>query len=157
MKKICVSIILCITLLSLVSCEIEPVFTFYNERVHQSVQKYYDEYEILSFIRLEKDGYPTLHNFCIIKNATGGIDVICISYARSEENYDDYISTDTVIATNIEFGKTYSTGYVIKDIAVEYVICKKKDIPKSVLQRELFRIDGQKTYFCIVNIEDTSI
>lgn len=61
MKKLLTSIILCIMLISLIGCDIEPLFTIYGEADHQSVQKYYDSYVILEYHRIEKDGVPTLH------------------------------------------------------------------------------------------------
>ena len=152
MKKIFASIILCIMLVSLVGCDIEPLFTKYGETVHQSVQKYYDSYEILEFYRIEKDGVPTLHNLCIINDMQDGIDVLCISYKRSDENYDEYISTEVVVGDNIEFGKRYSTDAHMNDITVEYMICEKKDIPETTLQSEKIKFNGKALYLCIMSV-----
>ena len=154
MKKLFASIILCIMLLSLIGCDIEPLFTIYNETAHQSVQKYYDSYEILEYYRIEKDGKPTLHNFYIINDMQDGIDVLCVSYKRSDENYDEYISTEAIVGDNIEFGKSYSTEAHLNDITVEYVICEKKDIPEEALQTEKFKFNGKTLYLCIMSITD---
>ena len=155
MKKLFASIILCIMLVSLVGCDIEPLFTKYGEIVHQSVQKYYDSYEILEYYRIEKDGNPTLHNFYIINDMQDGIDVLCVSYKRSDENYDEYISTEAIVGVNIKFGKSYSTEAHLNDITVEYVICEKKDIPEEALQTEKFKFNGKTFYLCIMSVTET--
>ena len=155
MKKLFASIILCIMLVSLVGCDIEPLFTIYGEIVHQSVQKYYDSYEIMEFYRIEKDGVPTLHNLCIINDMQDGIDILCVSYKRSDENYDKYISTEAIVGDNIEFGKSYSTEAHLNDITVEYVICEKKDIPEEALQTEKFKFNGKTFYLCIMSVTET--
>lgn len=155
MKKLFASIILCIMLVSLVGCDIEPLFTKYGEIVHQSVQKYYDSYEILEFYRIEKDGVPTLHNLCIINDMQDDIDILCVSYKRSDENYDEYISTEAIVGDNIEFGKSYSTEAYLNDITAEYLICEKKDIPEEALQTEKFKFNGKTLYLCIMSVTET--
>ena len=142
-------------LVSLVGCDIEPLFTKYGEIVHQSVQKYYDSYEILEFYRIEKDGVPTLHNLCITNDMQDGIDILCVSYKRSDENYDEYISTEAIVGDNIEFGKNYSTEEHFNDMVVEYLICKRKDIPKVALQSEKFKFNGKTLYLCIMSVTET--
>ncbi len=154
MKKTFASIILCIMLICLIGCDIEPLFTVYGETVHQSVRKYYDNYEILEYYRIEKDGVPTLHNFYIINDMQGGIDVLCISYKRSDENYDEYIPTEVIVGHNIELGKSYSTEAHLNGIAVEYVICEKKDIPEAALQSEQFKFNGNTLYLCIMGVTE---
>ena len=154
MKKLFASIILCIMLVSLIGCDIEPLFTIYNETAHQSVQKYYDNYEILEYYRIEKDGIPTLHNFYIINDMQDGIDVLCVSYNRSDENYDEYISTEVIVGDNIEFGKSYSTEVHLNDITVGYVICEKKDIPEEALQTEKFKFNRKTLYICIISVTE---
>ncbi|MBQ9745406.1 MAG: hypothetical protein IJW21_01105, partial [Clostridia bacterium] len=108
MKKIILLLVLFIALVSLIGCEIEPLFTSYGEDIQKSVGKFYENYEILSLCRIEKDGKPTLHNLCVINDTQGGIDIICISHSISEENQDEYASGEVVSADNIELGKPYS-------------------------------------------------
>ena len=154
MKKRFASILLYIMFLSLIGCDIEPLFTIYGETVHQSVRKYYDNYEILEYYRIEKDGVPTLHNFYIINDMQDGMDVLCISYKRSDENYDEYIFTEVIVGDNIEFGKRYSTEAHLNNIMVEYVICEKKDIPQATMQSERFQFNGETFYLCIMSVTE---
>ena len=154
MKKLFAIIILCIMLVSLIGCDIEPLFTTYGEIVHQAVQKHYDDYEILELYRIEKDGVPTLHNLCIIDDSQDGIDVLCISYKRSDENRDEYISTEAVVGDNIEFTKTYSTEALLNGMSVEFAICEKKDIPEAALESEKFKFNGTTLYLCIMSVTE---
>ena len=151
MKKILSLIILCVMLISLIGCDIEPIFTVYGDIVHQSVQKYYDNYEILELYMIRKDGAPTLHHLCIVNNMQDSIDVMCITYKYSEIQ-DDYISIETVICDNVELGKNYSTDEHFNDVTVEYVICEKKDIPEATLQSERFKFNEKTLYLCIMNV-----
>ena len=154
MKTLFASIIVCIMLVSLIGCDIEPLFTGYGETVHQSVQKYYDNYEILEFYRIEKDGVPTLHNLCVINDMQDGIDVLCVSYKPSDENYDEYISTEVIVGNNIELRKNYSTESHLNNIVVEYIICEKKDIPEATLQSKKFKFNGKALYLCIMSVTE---
>ena len=151
MKKILSLIILCVMLISLIGCDIEPIFTVYGDIVHQSVQKHYDNYEILELYMIRKDGAPTLHHLCIVNDMQDSIDVMCITYKYSEIQ-DDYISIETVICDNVELGKNYSTDEHFNDVAVEYVICEKKDIPEATLQSERFKFNEKTLYLCIMNV-----
>ena len=153
MKKILSLIILCVMLISLIGCDIEPIFTVYGDIVHQSVQKYYDNYEILELYMIRKDGAPTLHHLCIVNDMQDSIDVMCITYKYSEIQ-DDYISIETVICDNVELGKNYSTDEHFNDVTVEYVICEKKDIPEATLQSERFKFNEKTLYLCIMNVTD---
>ena len=153
MKKILSLIILCVMLISLIGCDIEPIFTVYGDIVHQSVQKYYDNYEILELYMIRKDGAPTLHHLCIVNDMQDSIDVMCITYKYSEIQ-DDYISIETVICDNVELGKNYSTDEHFNDVTVEYVICEKKDIPEATLQSERFKFNEKPLYLCIMNVTD---
>ena len=153
MKKCIFLVLILLVALSLVACSLfEPIATIYGEIVHDAVKEFYEKYEICCLVRLEKDGKPTLRNFCIINDTQGGIDIMCISFARSDEKYDEYIATGSVLADNIELGKSYSTGDTLENTIVEYVICEKKDIPDSTLQKEKFTFGGQELYFCITSI-----
>ena len=152
MKKILSLIILCVMLISLIGCDIEPIFTVYGDIVHQSVQKYYDNYEILELYMIRKDGAPTLHHLCIVNDMQDSIDVMCITYKYSEIQ-DDYISIETVICDNVELGKNYSTDEHFNDVTVEYVICEKKDIPEATLQSERFKFNEKTLYLCITDLE----
>ena len=155
MKKWFAFIILCIVLASFIGCDTEPLFTDYGEAVHQSVRKHYDNYEILAYCRIEKDGVPTLHNFYMINDMQDGIDVLCISYKRSNENDGEYTSSEVIVSNNVEFGKSYCTEGHLDDIAVEYLICEKNDIPTAALQSEKFKCSGKTLYLCILNVTDT--
>ena len=154
MKKLFASIISCVMLVSLIGCDIEPLFTVYGEDAQQSVQKFYDNYEILEWYGIEKDGIPTLHYFCIINDMQDGIDVLCVSYKRSDEDRDEYISTEVVISDNVEFGKIYSTEEHLRNIVVEYTICARNDIPKETLQSERFKFNRRTLYLCILSVTD---
>ena len=153
MKRILSLIILCVMLISLIGCDIEPIFTVYGDIVHQSVQKYYDNYEILELYMIRKDGAPTLHHLCIVNDMQDSIDVMCITYKYSEIQ-DDYISIETVICDNVELGKNYSTDEHFNDVTVEYVICEKKDIPEATLQSERFKFNGKTLHLCITSVTE---
>ena len=154
MKRIIMVVVICIALVSLIGCEIEPLFTIYGETIHESVRKFYEDYEILNLCSIVKDGKTTWHNLCVVNDIQEGIDIICISYSRSEENYDEYVTTESIAADNVELGKSYSTEAAFKDILVEYVVCEKKDIPDSTLQKEKFKFNEKNLYLCITKITD---
>lgn len=149
MKKSVIAICLIVAILLLCSCE--PLFTTYGEIVHDAVKEHYSSYEILSLIRIEKNGTPTLYNFCVIDDSQNGIDVLWMS--TSENENDDCSMESTIIADNIELNKEYSTTSKKQDLTVEYLVCEKKDIPDSVLQKEKIKFDGNVLYFCIINID----
>ncbi len=152
MKKYLFFLAVSMVILSLVSCSFEPIVTTYSNSVHEAVKEHYEAYEILGLVRLEKDDKPTLQNFCIINDMQGKMNILCIAYALSEENRDDYIATSTVLNDNIEIGKYYSSETVLENIVVNYAICKKSDMPNSVLQKEKIEFGGQELYFCIIEV-----
>ena len=154
MKKLFISIILCIVLVSFIGCDTEPLFTDYGETVHQSVRKYYDPYEILAHCRIEKDGVPTLHNFYIINDMQDGIDVLCISYQRSDENRDEYIATEVIVGDNVELGKSHSTEEHLDNVTVEYLVCEKNDVPEAALQSKKMKFNGKTLYLCIMRVAE---
>jgi len=149
MKKSVIAVCLIVVILLLCSCE--PLFTTYGEIVHDAVKEHYSSYEILSLIRIEKNGTPTLYNFCVIDDSQNGIDVLWMSTSKNEN--DDYSMESTIIADNIELNKEYSITSKKQDLTVEYLVCEKKDIPDSVLQKEKIKFDGNVLYFCIINID----
>ena len=148
MKKSVIAVCLIVAILLLCSCE--PLFTTYGEIVHDAVKEHYSSYEILSLIRIEKNGKPTLYNLCVVDDSQNGIDVLWM-YSSKNEN-DDYSMESTVIEDNIELNKEYSITSKKQDLTVEYLVCEKKDIPDSVLQKEKIKFDGDVLYFCIINI-----
>lgn len=148
MKKYVIAICLIVSILLLCSCE--PLFTTYGEIVHDAVKEHYLSYEILSLIRIEKNGTPTIYNFCVIDDLQNGIDVLWMSTSKNEN--DDYSMESTIIADNIELNKEYSITSEKQDLTVEYLVCEKNDIPDSVLQKEKIKFDGNVLYFCIINI-----
>ncbi len=152
MKKYLFFLAVFMIILSLVSCSFDPIVTTYGDSVHEAVKEHYEAYEILGLIRFEKDDKPTLQNFCIINDMQGKMDILCISYALSEENRDDYIATSTVLNDDIEIGKYYSSETVLENTVVNYTVCKKGDVPDSALQKEKIKFGGQELYFCIVEI-----
>ena len=152
MKKLLFFLAVFIVIILLVSCSFDPIVTIYGDSVHEAVKEHYQDYEILGLVRLEKDGKPTLQNFCIINDAQGKMDILSITYALSEENRDDYIATSTVLNDNIEIGKYYSSETVLENTVVNYTVCKKGDVLDSVLQKEKIKFGGQEFYFCIVEI-----
>ena len=149
MKKYLLFLAVFMVILSLVSCSFEPIVTTYGDSVHEAVEEHYEAYEILGLVRLEKDDKPTLQNFCIINDMQGGMDIMCISYALSEENKDDYIATCTVLTDNVEIGKYYSSEIVPENTVVNYIICKEDDVPDYAVQKEKIKFDGREFYFCI--------
>ena len=153
MKKILLIAFLCIALTLMVGCEVEPLFSTYGETVHNAVKEYYESYEILDLIVLEKDGNPTLHNFCIVNDMQSGIDVLCISY--SLDNGDTYVSSQSIIVNDVNQGEIYSSDEVIENTTVKFVICEKQNIPDSTLQKEKFSFEKQSLYFCIIEISNT--
>ena len=62
------------------------------------------------------------------------------------------ILKEVIIADNIEFGKGYSIINAKQDLIVEYLLCEKKDLPDSVLQKKKIKFDGQELYLCITNV-----
>lgn len=153
MKKIILVVFLCIALTFFAGCEMEPLFTDYGETVHGAVKEYYDSYEILALIRLEKEGKPTLHNFCVVNDMQGGIDVLYISY--SLDGNDTYIASQGIIVNNAVQGEIYSSNEAACDIAVKFVICEKQDIPDSALQKEKFTFENKSLYFCVIENSST--
>ena len=149
MNKSVIAVCLIVAILLLCSCE--PLFTTYGEIVHDAVKEHYSSYEILSLIRIEKNGTPTLYNFCVIDDSQNGIDVLWMSTSKKEN--DDYSMESTIIADNIELNKEYLITSKKQDLTVEYLVCEKKDIPDSVLQKEKIKFDGNVLYFCIINID----
>jgi len=149
MKKSVIAVCLIVVILLLCSCE--PLFTTYGEIVHDAVKEHYSSYEILSLIRIEKNGTPTLYNFCVIDDSQNGIDVLWMSTSKNEN--DDYSMESTIIADNIELNKEYSITSKKQDLTIEYLVCEKKDIPDYVLQKEKIKFDGSVLYFCIINID----
>ena len=154
MKKTILFLVLSVVLVFLIGRGIEPPSTTYGEIVHTSVRKFYENYEILNLCHIEKDGKPTLDNLCVVDDTQEGIDVLCISFLHSKDNHGEYISTETITADNIKIGKTYSTEDNFENIIVEYIICEKKDIPPSTLQKEKFKFNGQNMYLCITNFTE---
>ena len=152
MKKYLFFFAVCMVILSLVSCSFNPIITTYGDSVHEAVKEHYEAYEILGLVRLEKDGKPTLQNFCIINDMQGKMDILSITYALSEENKDDYIATSTVLNDNIEIGKYYSSETVLENTVVNYTVCKKDAMLDSVLQKEKIKFGEQELYFCVVEI-----
>jgi Cys-tRNA synthase (O-phospho-L-seryl-tRNA:Cys-tRNA synthase) len=153
MKKIVLIVFLCIALAFLVGCETEPLFTTYGETVHNAVKEYYDNYEILDLIRLEKDEKPTLHNFCIVNDMQGGIDVLCISYSLDNDN--TYSSSQSIIINDAIQDEIYSSNEAIENTMVKFVICEKQNIPDYTLQKEKFTFENQSLYFCIIEVSAT--
>ena len=151
MKRAIISFCLIVSIFLLCSCE--PLFTTYGEIVHDAVKEHYSSYEILSLVRIEKDGTPTLYNLCVVDDSHNNIDVLWMSTSKNETN--DYTMKSTIIADNIELNKEYSVISEKQDLTVEYLVCEKKDIPDSVLQKEKFKFDGNVLYFCITNIVST--
>ena len=122
MKKTVISIVLIGVMFLLCFCE--PLFTAYGEIVHDAVKEHYESYEILNLIEIEKDGIPTLYNFCVIDDSQNNIDVLWMS--ASKNGNDDYIMASTIIADNIELNKKSSVTSEKQDLTVEYLICEKK-------------------------------
>ena len=149
MKRTVTVICLIVAIFLLSSCE--PLFTTYGEIVHDAVKEHYSSYEILSLIRIEKNGKPTLYNLCIVDDSQNGIDVLWMS--SSKNGTDDYKMESSTIADNIELNKEHSITNKKQDLTVEYLVCEKKDIPDSVLQKEKIKFDGNVLYFCIINID----
>lgn len=147
MKKNMLVIFLCTVLAFSVGCEMAPLHTSYGEIVHNAVKEYYDSYEILGLIQLEKDGKPTLYNFCIVNNMQGGIDVICISYSKDING--NYTTSQSVIATDVIQNEIYAVNYDLEDTMVNFLICEKQDIPNSTLQKKNFTFNKSSLYFCI--------
>ena len=166
MKKIILLVYLIVTILFLRSCD--PLltiykeivhdaekehYTTYGEIVHDAVKEHYTTYEILSLVQVQKNGRPTLYYFCVVDDTHDGIDVLWLSISKDEN--DDYAMEATIIADNIEFGKKYLTTSTKQDLTVEYLICEKKDIPDSVLQK--IKFNDREFYFCITNIIDQTM
>ncbi len=149
MKRTVTVICLIVAIFLLSSCE--PLFTTYGEIVHNAVKEHYSSYEILSLIRIEKNGKPTLYNLCVVDDSQNGIDVLWMSSSKNET--DDYKMESSIIADNIELNKEHSITNKEQDLTVEYLVCEKKDIPDSVLQKEKIKFDGNVLYFCIINID----
>ena len=149
MKRTVTVICLIVAIFLLSSCE--PLFTTYGEIVHDAVKEHYSSYEILSLIRIEKNGKPTLYNLCVVNDSQNGIDVLWMS--SSKNGTDDYKMESSIIADNIELNKEHSITNQKQDLTVEYLVCEKKDIPDSVLQKEKIKIDGNILYFCIISID----
>ena len=149
MKRTVTVICLIVAIFLLSSCE--PLFTTYGEIVHNAVKEHYSSYEILSLIRIEKNGKPTLYNLCVVNDSQNGIDVLWMS--SSKNGTDDYKMESSIIADNIELNKEHSITSKKQDLTVEYLVCEKKDIPDSVLQKEKIKIDGNILYFCIISID----
>ena len=149
MKKSVIAVCLIVVILLLCSCE--PLFTTYGEIVHNAVKEHYSSYEILSLIQIEKNGKPTLYNLCVVDDLQNGIDVLWMS--SSKNGTDDYKMESSIIADNIELNKEHSITNKKQDLTVEYLVCEKKDIPDSVLQKEKIKFDGNVLYFCIINID----
>ena len=149
MKRTVTVICLIVAIFLLSSCE--PLFTTYGEIVHDAVKEHYSSYEILSLIRIEKNGKPTLYNLCVVDDSQNGIDVLWMS--SSKNGTDDYKMESSIIADNIELNKEHSITNKKQDLTVEYLVCEKKDIPDSVLQKEKIKFDGNVLYFCIINID----
>ena len=66
-------LLLCVALFFVVFYDIPNTdfITTYGDSVHEAVKEHYEAYEILGLVRLEKDGKPTLQNFCIINDMQG--------------------------------------------------------------------------------------
>lgn len=153
MKRIILLICLIVAILLLSSCE--PLFTIYGEIVHNAVREHYESYEILSLIQVQKDGKRTFYYFCVIDDSHDHFDVLWLSTFKDEN--DDYTMVGTVNADDIEFGKVYSATSTEKDLTVEYLLCKKKDIPDSTLQKEKLKFSGEDLYFCITSISTSPV
>ena len=149
MKRTVTVICLIVAIFLLSSCE--PLFTTYGEIVHDAVKEHYSSYEILSLIRIEENGKPTLYNLCVVDDSQNGIDVLWMS--SSKNGTDDYKMESSIIADNIELNKEHSITNEKQDLTVEYLVCEKKDIPDSVLQKEKIKFDGNILYFCIISID----
>ena len=149
MKRTVTVICLIVAIFLLSSCE--PLFTTYGEIVHDAVKEHYSSYEILSLIRIKKNGKPTLYNLCVVDDSQNGIDVLWMS--SSKNGTDDYKMESSIIADNIELNKEHSITNKKQDLTVEYLVCEKKDIPDSVLQKEKIKFDGNILYFCIISID----
>ena len=143
-------LLICVIVATLLLCSCEPLFTTYGEIVHTAVKEHYTSYEILGLIEVQKDGEPTLYDLCVIDDTRGGIDVLWLSASKNENN--DYTMASAIIADNIEFGKGYSITNAKQDLIVEYLLCEKKDLPDSVLQKKKIKFDGQELYLCITNV-----
>ncbi len=151
-QTIAIFLAILIMVLSFTACSFDPIITIYGESVHNAVKEHFENYEILKLVRFENNGKPTLHNFCIISDLQGNINIMCISYARSDGEHEEYIASETVIANNVEYGKYYSTGDILENAIIEYLLCEKKDVPDSTLQKEKIMFDGQELYFCITSV-----
>ena len=46
----------------------------------------------------------------------------------------------------------YTSETVLENTVVNYTICKKSDMPDSVLQKEKMKFGAQELYFCIIKI-----
>ena len=148
MKRFVISFCLIVTIFLLCSCE--PLFTIYGEIVHNAVKEHYSSYEILSLIRIEKDGQPTHYDLCVVDDSHNNIDVLWMS--TSKNGNDDYTIKSTIIADNIELNKEYSVISEKQDLTVEFLVCKEKDIPDSILSKEKIKFDGNVLYFCIISV-----
>lgn len=143
-------LLICLIVATLFLSSCEPLFTIYGEIVHDAVKEHYTSYEILGLIQVQKDGKPTFHEFCVIDDTHGGIDILWLSGFKDEN--DDYTMVSTIIADNIELEKVYSVTSPGQDLIVEYLICEKKGIPASALQSKKIKFDGQELYFCTLSI-----
>ncbi len=148
-------LLICSIVATLLLCSCEPLFTTYGEIVHTAVKEHYTSYDILGLIQVQKDGKPTLYDFCVIDDTHDGIDILWLSASKNEN--DDYTMASTIIADNIELEKVYSVTSTSQDFTVEYLICEKKDIPDFALQKEKFIFNGKNLYFCIISITNLPV
>ena len=148
-------LLICLIVATLLLCSCEPLFTTYGEIVHTAVKEHYTSYDILGLIQVQKDGKPTLYDFCVIDDTHDGIDILWLSASKNEN--DDYTMASTIIADNIELEKVYSVTSTSQDFTVEYLICEKKDIPDFALQKEKFIFNDKNLYFCIISITNLPV
>lgn len=141
---------ICIIVVIFIFSSCEPLFTVYGEIVHDAIKEHYASYEILRLIQIQNDGKPTLYHFCVINDSHDNIDVLWMSTSKNED--DDYTMVATIITDNIESKKEYSVTSKEQDLTVEYLLCEKKDIPDSALQKEKIKFGGRELYFCITNL-----
>ena len=85
------------------------------------MKEFYSDYEILELVRLEKNGKPTAHNFCITKNPQEQIDIIAISYLSSESE-EGYETTQSIIVNSATVDKKYSINNIAGCETVEFII-----------------------------------
>ncbi len=127
----------------------DPANAAYMETLHQTIAKYYDEYELLDNFNIKQNGRVT-DVFCLVRVEE---EIEILSYYRIEEEL--FLEKKG----SVEFSKAVTNGtfwgtYLLDGSRVELTFFDSmKDIPNTVdITREIV-VDGQTRFFCITFLE----